>query len=133
MKLICQVCTCVSQLAIVFHYRFDQSFQTPTSPPAAYFYDLDASVVNYEPSAFMANTFPDFRVSRPTIWYVVTGASHHVVSNSEAISDVHPDSGTDALMVNNGKKLSIHSVSSFVLSTYNHPLRLKTLFQVPTI
>ena len=36
-------------------------------------------------------------------------------------------------MVGNGKKLSIHSIGSFVLSTSNHPLRLKTVLQVTTI
>ena len=36
-------------------------------------------------------------------------------------------------MVGNAKKLSIHNIGSFVLSTSNHPLRLKTVLQVPTI
>ena len=81
----------------------------------------------------MANTCLDFGVSEPVVWYADTGASHHIVSNSKAISDAHPYSGTNALMVGNGKKLSIHDIGSSVLSTSNHPLRLKTVLQVPTI
>ena len=71
--------------------------------------------------------------SEPAVWYADTGVSHHIVSNSEAISNAHLYSGTDALMVGNGKKLSIHKIGSFVLSTSNHPLRLKIVLQVPTI
>ena len=125
LKPICQVCTCVGHSSTVCHYRFDRPFQTPTSPPAAYFCDLDGSVVDYEPSAFMVDTCPNFGVSKPAIWYADISASHHIVSNSKAISDAHPYSGTNALMVGNGKKLSIHNIGFSVLSTSNHPLRLK--------
>ena len=127
LKLICQVCTLIGHSAAVCHYPFDRSFQTPTSPPAAYFCDLDGCAIDYEPSAFTANTCPDFGVFEPTIWHADTGASHHIVSNSEAISDAHPYSVTGALMVSNGKKLSIHNIGSSVLTTSNHPLRLKTV------
>ena len=83
LKLICQVCTRVGHSAAVCHYHFDRSFQTPTSPSAAYFCDLDGSIVDYEPSAFMADTCLDFGVFEPVVWYADTSASHHIVSNSE--------------------------------------------------
>ena len=128
LKLICQVCTRVGHSATVCHYRFDRSFQTPTSPLAAYFCDLDGSVVDYEPSTFMVDTCPAFKVSEPTVWYVDTGASHHIVSNSEAISDAHPYSGTNALMVGNGKNLSIHSIGSSVLSPIKSSFKTQDCF-----
>ena len=127
LRLICQVCTRVSHSTTVCHYHFDRSFQTPTSLSTAYFCDLYGFVVDYEPSAFMADTFLDFRVFEPDVWYADTGASHCIVSNSKAISDAHPYSSIDALMVGNGKKLSIHSIGSSILSTSNHPLRLKSV------
>ena len=117
LKLICQVCTRVSHSTAVFHCRFDRSFQTPTSPLAAYFCDLDGGAVDYEPSAFMVDTCPCFGVFEPAVWYADIGASHHIVFNSEAIYDAHPYSGTDAFMIGNGKKLSIHNSGSSVLST----------------
>ena len=67
LKLMCQVCTRVGHLVTVCHYRFDRSFQTPTSPPVTYFCDLDGFVVDYEPSAFMDDTCPDFGVSEPAV------------------------------------------------------------------
>ena len=76
----------------------------------------------------MINGPPDFRASR-----VDTSASNHIVSSSDAISDAHPYTTTNTLMVGNGKRLFIHSIGSSIISTLTTPLQLKTVLQVPTV
>ena len=76
----------------------------------------------------MINGPPDFGTS-----HVDTGASNHIVSSSDAISDAHPNTITNTLMVGNGKRLFIHSIGSSIISTLTTPLQPKTVLQVPTI
>ena len=104
--------------------------QTPVIPFAAFLCERDGHKFDYDPSAYMAKTCPDFRISDGDDWYVDTGASTHVVSSTDSQSGTHPYTGPHAFMVGNGKKLSIHNIGSSVLTTYTTPLKLKTVLQV---
>ena len=68
MKLICQVCARVGHSVTVCYYRFDKSFQIPVIPSAAFLYERDVPESDYEPSAYMAKTCPDFRISDGDVW-----------------------------------------------------------------
>ena len=94
-----QVCTRAGHSAAVCHYRFARSFHTSIPRSAAFMCEREDSVFDYDPSVYIADTCPDFGASECDVWYADTGASNHIVSSSDAVSDAHPYTGTDSLMV----------------------------------
>ncbi|XP_060964693.1 uncharacterized protein LOC133033680 [Cannabis sativa] len=85
------------------HYRFDKNWITPKSvvgnpPPQAH---LTEQVLEYDPTAFVAQTIPDFGDDQG--WYVDTGATHHISYNEAPLDSSTPYSGQETVAVGDGQ------------------------------
>ena len=90
------------------------------------------SAINTSSSAFIAtpNTVLD-----PS-WYRDSGASNHITSDAQNISQRSDYTGNDKLIVGNGAKLNISHVGSSIISSHTipqTPLFLNNILHVPSI
>jgi len=69
------------------------------------------------------------------LWYLDSGATHHITNNSSTYTIKNPYDGIDTVKMSNGIDLKIYVIGSANLrsSTSNHDLVLTNLLHVPDI
>ena len=82
------------------------------------------------PQAYTANLQPINSPPDHSVWYLDSGATHHVTNDPQNLVDSALYQGLDQLQVGNGTGLTIHSTGSSSLIYQSHPLKLVNILHV---
>ena len=65
-----------------------------------------------------------------TIWYLDSGATHHVTNDPQALMDPALYQGTEQRQIRNGSSLFMQSTGSSSIPSRSHPLKLQNILHV---
>jgi GAG-pre-integrase domain len=107
---VCQICSKRGNVAKDYWYRYDNRY--PSSQPQVY---------TAQP------------ISSPTTseWCIDFGATHHITSDLNNLSNFIPYDGQDSLHIGNGTDMHILHLDSSNLNIANHSLALQNVLHVP--
>ncbi|PKU60283.1 Retrovirus-related Pol polyprotein from transposon TNT 1-94 [Dendrobium catenatum] len=108
----CQICGKFGHSAIKCWYRHDDQYTT--DPPNSALYTSTASSPQQD-------------------WFLDSGASSHLTSDSSHFQSTHPYTGTNQVIIGNGQSLPIHSTGKGILPTPQGTIRLSLLHLVPNL
>ena len=121
----CQLCGKFGHTVHVCYHRFDISYQNSQNNGTS---SLNAGNQNTIP-AMVASSHN----SAGDDWYLDSGASHHLTQNEGNLNNFAPYTGTNRVIVGNGKHLSISNTGSHRLVSKSHSFQLRKVFHVPFI
>ena len=121
----CQLCGKFGYTVQVCYHKFDISYQSSHNSGTP---SLNAGNQNSIPIMVAAsNNHAD------DTWYLDSGASHHLTQNVGNLTGSTLCTGTNKVIVGNGKHLSISNIGSHRLVSNSHSFQLKKVFHVPFI
>jgi Reverse transcriptase (RNA-dependent DNA polymerase)/gag-polypeptide of LTR copia-type/GAG-pre-integrase domain len=123
-SVICQICSRSGHSALDCYHRFDIRYIGPSS-------DSSSHISNSPHQALVAE--PNSSQQNKQDYYIDSGASTHVTSDFNALSNPQPYHGPDAVHIGNGAGLNIAHKGSSILYTSFRPLVLTKLLHVPDI
>lgn len=85
------------------------------------------------PQAYVTTNYTPFEASHTSLWYLDSGATHHVTPYTTMINNLQPYHGMNQLHLGNGKGLTIFSSSNILLNNSSSSLKLRNVLHVPEI